>query len=146
MRGYRIIARRDGPTVRLYRRNAYDWKRRLAAIDAAAERIKAKSPTIDGEAVVLGPDGLSRFDELSRREAADTAILYAFNTSPRMGRPCSPMRAGLALRASYRRRSMAPTSPACARSGSRSVIQRVSPCSASAVRSGIDDDADGDFD
>jgi bifunctional non-homologous end joining protein LigD len=44
-----------------------------------AERIKAKSFTIDGEAVVLGPDGLSRFEELSRREAADTAILYAFD-------------------------------------------------------------------
>jgi bifunctional non-homologous end joining protein LigD len=44
-----------------------------------AERIKAKSFTIDGEAVVLGPDGLSRFEELSRREAADTGILYAFD-------------------------------------------------------------------
>jgi bifunctional non-homologous end joining protein LigD len=52
---------------------------RLAAIAAAAERIKAKSFTIDGEAVVLGPDGLSRFDELSRRGAARTAILYAFD-------------------------------------------------------------------
>src|SRR5262244_1596697 len=41
--------------------------------------IKAKSFTIDGEAVVLGPDGLSRFDELRRREAALTAILYAFD-------------------------------------------------------------------
>jgi ATP-dependent DNA ligase len=28
---------------------------------------------------VLGPDGLSRFDELRRREAARTAILYAFD-------------------------------------------------------------------
>jgi bifunctional non-homologous end joining protein LigD len=28
---------------------------------------------------VLGPDGLSQFDELSRREAARTAILYAFD-------------------------------------------------------------------
>jgi hypothetical protein len=28
---------------------------------------------------VLGPDGLSRFDELRRREAADTAILYALD-------------------------------------------------------------------
>jgi bifunctional non-homologous end joining protein LigD len=43
------------------------------------ELIKAKSFTIDGEAVVLGPDGFSRFEELSRREAADTAILYAFD-------------------------------------------------------------------
>jgi bifunctional non-homologous end joining protein LigD len=49
------------------------------AIAAAAELIKAKSFTIDGEAVVLGPDGLSRFEELSRREAARTAILYAFD-------------------------------------------------------------------
>jgi bifunctional non-homologous end joining protein LigD len=40
---------------------------------------KAKSSTIDGVAVVLGPDGLSRFDQLRRREAADTAILYAFD-------------------------------------------------------------------
>jgi ATP dependent DNA ligase domain len=65
--------------VRLYSRNAYDWTVSLAAIAAAGERIKAKTFTIDGEAVVLGPDGLSRFEELRRREAADTAILYAFD-------------------------------------------------------------------
>jgi hypothetical protein len=45
----------------------------------AAELTRAKSFTIDGEAVVLGPEGLSRFEELSRREAARTAILYAFD-------------------------------------------------------------------
>jgi hypothetical protein len=33
-------------------------------------RIKAKSFTIDGEAVVLGPDDLSRFEELRSREGA----------------------------------------------------------------------------
>jgi bifunctional non-homologous end joining protein LigD len=78
--GYRIIVRRDGPTVRLYSRNAYNWTVRLAAIAAAGELIKAKSLTIDREAVVLGPDGLSRFEELSRRAAARTAILYAFDS------------------------------------------------------------------
>jgi ATP-dependent DNA ligase len=52
--------------VRLYSRNAYDWTARLSAITAAAELIKAKSFTIDGEAVVVRPDGLSRFEELSR--------------------------------------------------------------------------------
>jgi bifunctional non-homologous end joining protein LigD len=83
--GYRIMVRRDGPTVRLYSRNANDWTVRLAAIATAAERIKAKSFTIDGEAVVLGPDGLSRFEELSRREAARTAILYAFDLIERDG-------------------------------------------------------------
>jgi hypothetical protein len=73
------MVRRDSPAARLYSRNAYDWTARLASIAAAAERIKAKSFTIDGEAVVLGPDGLSLFEELSRREAARTAILYAFD-------------------------------------------------------------------
>jgi bifunctional non-homologous end joining protein LigD len=74
-----MIVRRDGPAVRLYNRNANDWTARLPAIAAAAERIKAKSFTIDGEAVVVGPDGLSRFDDLRRRDAAHGAILYAFD-------------------------------------------------------------------
>jgi bifunctional non-homologous end joining protein LigD len=59
--GYRLIVRRDGVAVRLFTRNAYDWTARLRAIAVAAERIEAKSFTIHGEAVVLGPDGLSRF-------------------------------------------------------------------------------------
>jgi bifunctional non-homologous end joining protein LigD len=51
----------------------------LSAIAAAVECIRAKSFTIDDEAVVLGPDGLSGFEGLSHREAARTAILYAFD-------------------------------------------------------------------
>jgi bifunctional non-homologous end joining protein LigD len=58
--GYRLIVRRDGAAVRLYSRNALDFTARLPTIAAAAERIKATSFTIDGEAVVLGPDGLIR--------------------------------------------------------------------------------------
>jgi bifunctional non-homologous end joining protein LigD len=77
--GYRLIVRRDSATVRLYSRNAIDWTVRLPGIVAASQRIKAKSFTIDGEAVVLGPDDLSLFDELRRREAAHTAIIYAFD-------------------------------------------------------------------
>jgi bifunctional non-homologous end joining protein LigD len=83
---YRPIVRRDGPTVRLYTRNAYDWTARLPTIAAAAARINAKSFTIDGEAVVLGPDGLSRFDELRRSEAAHMAMLYAFDLIEHDGR------------------------------------------------------------
>jgi bifunctional non-homologous end joining protein LigD len=77
--GYRLIVRRDGPTVRLYTRNAYDWTVRLPGIAVAAAGIKAKSFTIDGEAVVLGPDGLSHFDDLRRPVAARAAVLYAFD-------------------------------------------------------------------
>jgi ATP dependent DNA ligase domain len=65
--------------VRLYSRNAIDWTARLPAIATAARRIKAESFTIDGEAVVLGPNGLALFDELRRREAALNAIVYAFD-------------------------------------------------------------------
>jgi ATP-dependent DNA ligase len=52
--GYRIIVRRDGPTVRLYSHNAYDWTAQLAAIAAARRADQVESFTIDGEAVVLG--------------------------------------------------------------------------------------------
>jgi bifunctional non-homologous end joining protein LigD len=92
----------SGPTVRIYTRNAYDWTVRLPAIAAAAERIKAKRFTIDGEAVVPGPDGLSRFDELGRRAAARSAILYAFDLiehdeADLRGHPFLDRKAALAL-------------------------------------------------
>jgi bifunctional non-homologous end joining protein LigD len=73
--GYRLMVRRNGPTVRLYTRNAYDWTVRLRAIAAAAALIKAKSFTIDGEGVVLGPDGLSRFEEMRRSADRDSLRL-----------------------------------------------------------------------
>jgi bifunctional non-homologous end joining protein LigD len=88
--------RRDGPTVRLYSRNACDWTLRLAAIAAAAEQIKAKSFTIDGKAVVLRPDSWSRFEELSRREATRIAILGAFDLIERDGDDCAICRSSTA--------------------------------------------------
>jgi ATP-dependent DNA ligase len=75
--GYRMIVRKAGDEVRLFTRNGYDWTGRFPAIAAAAERLKADSFTIDGEAAVIGPDGLSRFDELSHGSSA--AVLYAFD-------------------------------------------------------------------
>ncbi len=51
----------------------------MRAAACGSKRIKAKSFTIDGEAVVVGPDGLSRFEDLRRREAAHKAVLYAFD-------------------------------------------------------------------
>jgi bifunctional non-homologous end joining protein LigD len=77
--GYRLIVRRDGPLVRLYSRHANDWTARLPAIAAAAARIKAKTFTFDGEAVGIGPDGLTDFNALRRRGAGDLALLYAFD-------------------------------------------------------------------
>jgi ATP-dependent DNA ligase len=60
--GYRMIVRRDGDRVRLYSRKAIDWTARLPAIAESAARLGARSFTIDGEAVVIGPDGLTDFE------------------------------------------------------------------------------------
>jgi ATP-dependent DNA ligase len=62
--GYRLIVRRDGPTVRLFTRRGYDWTGRYPAIASAAAKIRAQSFTLDGEAVVCGEDGVAIFDAL----------------------------------------------------------------------------------
>jgi len=46
----------DHDQVRLFTRNGYDWK--------TARRIKTNRFVIDGEAVLLGVDGISDFDGL----------------------------------------------------------------------------------
>jgi ATP-dependent DNA ligase len=77
--GYRIIVRRDGEGVRLFSRKAIDWTARLPAIAEGARRLKARSFTRDGGAVVVGPNGLTDFEALRRRGSGDVAVLYAFD-------------------------------------------------------------------
>ena len=77
--GYRMIVRKGGAVVRLFTRNGHDWSGRFPAITEAAARLKADTFTIDGEAVVIGPDGLTDFEALRRRGAGDVAVLYAFD-------------------------------------------------------------------
>jgi len=77
--GYRMLVRRNGERVRLWSRNGIDFTACLPLIAAVAAGIKAQSFTIDGEAVVIGPDGLSQFEELRRSTGASRAMLYAFD-------------------------------------------------------------------
>ena len=77
--GYRMIVHKEGENARLYSRKAIDWSGRLPAIARGAALLKAKSVTIDGEAVVVGPDGLTDFEALRRRGAGDVAVFYAFD-------------------------------------------------------------------
>jgi bifunctional non-homologous end joining protein LigD len=74
-----MLARRDGDSVRLYSRKALDWTARLPAIAGGAALLRAKSFTLDGEAVVIGPNGLTDFEALRRRGAGEVAVLYAFD-------------------------------------------------------------------
>jgi bifunctional non-homologous end joining protein LigD len=77
--GYRLQVRREGKAVRLFTRRGYDWSGRYPAIAATAALLRAKSFTLDGEAVVCGPDGVAVFDALHRRGTVTEAMLYAFD-------------------------------------------------------------------
>ena len=77
--GYRLQVRREGEVVRLFTRRGYDCSGRYPAIAVTATLLRAKSFTLDGEAVVCGPDGVAIFDALHRRGTVTEAMLYAFD-------------------------------------------------------------------
>ena len=65
--GYRLIVQREGQRARLFTRNGYDWTDRYPLIVEAALKNRASSFVIDGEAVLLGVDGISDFNGLHSR-------------------------------------------------------------------------------
>src|SRR6476620_5337280 len=77
--GYRLIVQREGKRVRLLTRRGYDWSDRYPLIVEAALRLRKTSFVIDGEAVVLGSDGISDFDALHGGRRNADVRLYAFD-------------------------------------------------------------------
>ncbi len=77
--GYRLIVRREGKVVQLFTRRGNDWTDHYPAIASAARKLRARSSTLDGEAVVAGLDGIAVFDALHRRHRATDAMVYAFD-------------------------------------------------------------------
>jgi bifunctional non-homologous end joining protein LigD len=77
--GYRLIVQRDGKRVRLFTRNGYDWTDRYPLIVESALKNRSGSFVIDGEAVLLGVDGVSDFDGLHTRKHDAEVQLYAFD-------------------------------------------------------------------
>lgn len=77
--GYRMIIQREGTRVRLFTRNGHDWSDRYPLITQAALRNRNRSFVIDGEAVLLGVDGVSDFDGLHSRRHDDEVQFYAFD-------------------------------------------------------------------
>jgi ATP-dependent DNA ligase len=75
-------ARRDGDRVRVFSRNGHDFTDRVPRIAQALAALRVTSATIDGEAVVCRPDGVTDFDRLRAalaRRGSQEAFLYAFD-------------------------------------------------------------------
>src|SRR4051794_6545877 len=77
--GYRLIVQREGKRVRLLTRRGYDWSDKYPLISEAALRLRKTSFVIDGEAVVLAPNGIADFDALHGGRRNAEARLYAFD-------------------------------------------------------------------
>jgi bifunctional non-homologous end joining protein LigD len=77
--GYRLRVERNGDRVRLITRGGYDWTKRYPWIVEAALKNRYKQFVIDGEAVILGVDGISDFNALYSGKHNDEVQLYAFD-------------------------------------------------------------------
>src|SRR5258705_4012416 len=77
--GYRLIVQREGKRVRLLTRRGYDWSDRYPLIVQAALRLRQNSFVIDGEAVVLGSDGIFDFHALHGGKANAAVRVQAFD-------------------------------------------------------------------
>jgi hypothetical protein len=68
---WRLIVQRDGKHAHLFTCNGHDWSDRYPLITEAALRNRNSSFVIDGEAVLLGIDGISDFNGLHSRKHDD---------------------------------------------------------------------------
>ena len=77
--GFRVIARKAGPRVRLYSRPGNDLTRRFALIVNALVRLRSRSCIIDGEAVACDDNGVASFDLVRHSRANESIFLYGFD-------------------------------------------------------------------
>jgi len=77
--GYRLRLERDGDRVRLITRGGYDWSKRYPWITEAARKLRQRRFVLDGEAVILGVDGISDFNALHSRKHDDEVQFCAFD-------------------------------------------------------------------
>ena len=65
--GYRVIARKDGASVRLWARTTSDYTKAFTRIRDAVAAMPAEHAVIDGEAVLIRPDNSFDFEGLRSR-------------------------------------------------------------------------------
>jgi bifunctional non-homologous end joining protein LigD len=76
--GYRMQVRKDGSRVQLLTRTGLDWTARAKSIAKEIEKIPADHATLDGELVVVAPNGTTSFADLqaSMQEGAKHDLTY----------------------------------------------------------------------
>ena len=76
--GYRIQARKTKGKVQLLTRSGLDWTHRVPAMAEAVAKLPVQAMTLDGEVVVLAPDGTTNFADLqaSFQEGATNPLTY----------------------------------------------------------------------
>jgi bifunctional non-homologous end joining protein LigD len=80
--GYRVLVRIDGDDVRIFTRNGHDWSSRMSALVQSLKALGITSGWLDGEIVVIGPNGVPSFQLL--QNAFDTSrtsdiVLFVFD-------------------------------------------------------------------
>jgi bifunctional non-homologous end joining protein LigD len=76
--GYRMQARKEGSKVQMLTRSGLDWTARMPTVASAVAALPSRSLTLDGEVVVLAPDGTTNFADLqaSFQEGARNPLTY----------------------------------------------------------------------
>jgi ATP-dependent DNA ligase len=77
--GYRLRLERDGDRALLITRGGYNWTKRYPWITEAARKVRQKKFVLDGEAVILGVDGVSDFNALHSGKHDDEVQFCAFD-------------------------------------------------------------------
>jgi bifunctional non-homologous end joining protein LigD len=77
--GYRLRLERDGDRVRLITKGGYDWTKRYPWITEAARKVRQQRFVLDGEAVILGVDGVSDFNALHSGKHNEEVQLCVFD-------------------------------------------------------------------
>jgi bifunctional non-homologous end joining protein LigD len=80
--GYRVLVRIDGDDVRIFTRNGHNWSSKMPALVQSVKTLGFTSGWLDGEIVVMGPNGVPSFQLL--QNAFDTSrtsdiVLFVFD-------------------------------------------------------------------
>jgi bifunctional non-homologous end joining protein LigD len=80
--GYRLLARCTDEGVAILTRGGHDWTAKAPALARALAALKLKATWLDGEAVVLGSDGLPDFNALQNAfdtRKSDDIVYFVFD-------------------------------------------------------------------